>query len=83
MRLFIWKDMESLRRYGTGKVIAYAPDVVQARMLAISIFTAEQKDLFGLEEFYAERVAAFKKEIRSKTPEVFTTLAALVEWGSE
>lgn len=80
--LFVWTNMESLKRYGTGKVIALAPSAEEARAFAIYLFEQEQQEMYGLPEFYEDRLAAFRAEM-AKVPDCYSTLAALIEWGSE
>lgn len=81
-KLFVWKDMQSVRRYAPGKVIALAPSVEEARAFAIYLYEKEQRELYG--EFVEQvTLDMFKREITNREPTVYTTLAALIEWGSE
>lgn len=81
--LFVWSNMNTLKRYGRGQVIAYGNSIEEARALAIAIFTDEQKKMYNDPEFYMDSVVDFANEIKNSEPKVFETLTAIILWGSE
>lgn len=81
--LFVWSGLKSLERYGTGMAIVQASSVKAARIIAGRKFLADQIAMYGLPEFYEEKVWEFQDEINLKEPQIFEANAVFILWGSE